>query len=46
MRDLDMYVMRCYDTLLRRAEASEEELCACAKLVEQDDAKQTDKTQS
>lgn len=39
MADLDLYVMRCYDALLRQDKTTDEsELCACAKLVERDDA--------
>ena len=45
MADLDMYLMRCYDALLRADTTTDEaELCACAKLVERDDAQHNEPT--
>ena len=37
MNDLESYLNRCYDLLLQEEVASDDaELCACAKLVEND----------
>ena len=45
MADLDMYLMRCYDAMLRADTTTDEaELCACAKLVERDDAQHNEPT--
>jgi hypothetical protein len=38
MSDLDSYLTHCYDLLLQKkaAMAEDEELCACSRLVEND----------
>ncbi len=36
MHNLESYLNRCYDLLLQAEAAEDAELCACAKLVEND----------